>query len=255
MKNFLSALILTCAVSAQAQEALKLKVDLVEINPTEKVYNFITENFVGIIGWQFKLTFDGTKMKYKEIRNPIHPSQTSGIFYEPNPGELRSVWLDPDLVADNYPDSTVLFQLVFEILETEGAPVCFLQTDGSFEFILDEGSGTFTLAEILISDDCYTGFSIILDPTATENPTLPAVHLIKDMSLSPEGTLAFTSDHEQQLTISLYDMTGHQISSFAKKEYTEGRNTLECKAMVPGVYVLRAVAEDGLEQAVKVFAY
>ena len=91
MRHLLLALFLAFAASIQAQEPLKLKVDLQEITATEKVYNFISENFVGVIGWQFTMQFDGTKMKFKEIRNAVNPTQTSGNFNEPNPGELRSV--------------------------------------------------------------------------------------------------------------------------------------------------------------------
>mgnify|MGYP006350625447 FL=1 len=254
MRHLLLALFLAFAASIQAQETLKLKVDLQEITATEKVYNFISENFVGVIGWQFSMQFDGTKMKFKEIRNAVNPTQTSGNFNEPNPGELRSVWIDTDLQSNDFPDTTVLFQLVFDILEPEGAPLCFLESQEFFEFILDDDFVNFEFAELLISDDCYQGFSIILETTATENPTTPAVELVQEVFLSCNGTLAFTSNHDQALRISLSDMSGRVISSKAKKDYGEGRHTLNCKAMATGAYVLRSVAENGLESVVKVVA-
>lgn len=254
MRHLLLALCIAFGATLQAQETLKLKVDLQEITATEKVYNFISENFVGVIGWQFTMEFDGIKMKFKEIRNAVNPAHTSGNFNEPNPGELRSVWIDIDLQSNDYPDSTVLFQLVFEILEPEGAPLCFLESQEFFEFILDEDMLGFEFAELLISDDCYQGFSIILDPTATENPTANVVELVKDVFISSTGTISFTSNLDQELSISLSDMSGKVISSFAKKEYAEGRHTLDCKAMAPGVYVLRSVAEDGKVSVVKVVA-
>lgn len=255
MRHLIFAICLTFGATLQAQEPLKLKVDLLEITETEKVYNFITENFVGVIGWQFMMDFDGTKMKFKEIRNAVNPAHTSHNFNEPTPGELRSVWIDTDLQSNDYPDSTVLFQLVFDILEPEGSPLCFLESQEFFEFILDDNFIGFEFAELLISDDCYQGFSIILETTATENPTAPAFELVQDVFLSSNGTLAFTSNRDQALRISLTDMSGKVISSFAKKEYAEGRHTVNCKAMVPGAYVLRSVAEDGAESVVKVIAY
>ena len=69
MRHLILAFCLALGAALQAQETLKLKVDLQEITATEKVYNFISENFVGVIGWQFSMQFDGTKMKFKEIRN------------------------------------------------------------------------------------------------------------------------------------------------------------------------------------------
>jgi hypothetical protein len=254
MKNLLLAIALICAASMQAQDPLKLKVEVVETSATEKVYNFITINFVDIIGWQFIMNFDGTKMKFKEIRNAIHPSQTTGNFYEPTPGELRSVWIDTDLQPNNFPDSTVLFQLVFEILQPEGAPLCFLETQENFEFILKDESD-FTLTEILISDDCYQGFSIFLGGTSIENTEVSTDSFIKDVFLSTAGTLTFTSPNDQQLHLSLFDLNGKQLISLGEKDYVAGRNTLQCKPITSGVYVIKAVAEDGKESTVKVFAY
>ncbi len=254
MRNLLLAIALISAASIQAQDPLKMKVEVVETSPTEKVYNFITINFVDIIGWQFIMNFDGTKMKFKEIRNAIHPSQTTGNFYEPTPGELRTVWIDTDLQPNNFPDSTVLFQLVFEILQPEGAPLCFLETQENFEFIMKDGS-EFTLTEILISDDCYQGFSIFLGGTSTENTGVSTQPFIKDVFLSTTGTLAFASTVDQQMHISLYDLNSKQVMSFGEKEIVSGRNTLQCKPITQGVYVLKTIAENGKESAVKVFAY
>lgn len=254
MRNLLLAIALISAASIQAQDPLKMKVEVVETSPTEKVYNFITINFVDIIGWQFIMNFDGTKMKFKEIRNAIHPSQTTGNFYEPTPGELRTVWIDTDLQPNNFPDSTVLFQLVFEILQPEGAPLCFLETQENFEFIMKDGS-EFTLTEILISDDCYQGFSIFLGGTSTENTGVSTQPFIKDVFLSTTGALTFASTVDQQMHISLYDLNGKQVMSFGEKEIVSGRNTLQCKPITQGVYVLKTIAENGKESAVKVFAY
>jgi hypothetical protein len=255
MRNFLTTLIFACTLSVQAQSVLKLKLELVETTSTEKVYNFITENFVGFIGWQFLLEYDGTKMKYKEIRNPIHPTQTSSNFNEPTPGQLKSVWLDYDLVPNDYPDSTVLFQLVFELLDSEGAPVCFQPSQDFFEFIVHDGPGSFFLSEIVISDDCYQGFSIFLEGTATETPSTPVVESIKDVFLSSTGTLAFTSTLDQELSLSLFDLTGKELFSSTKKEYSEGRHALNCIAVLPGIYVLKIATEDGANYVTKVFAY
>jgi len=255
MKKILTILSLAFMVSVQAQEALKLKVDLVEITATEKVYNFITENFEGIIGWQYTMAYDGTKMAFKEIRNPIDQSYTTGNFFEPNPGELRSVWLDLDLEANDYADSTVLFQLVFDILEPEGAPLCFLESQDYFEFIMDEGSGGLNIVEILISDDCYQGFSIFLNTAATENTSTTAAHLISEVFLSTNGILSFTSNVEQPLSLDLVDINGKVLNSLNAQPVAAGRHTLQCPIVTPGIYLLNVKGEDGTQQVVKVFAY
>jgi len=254
MRNVLFTLMLACAVYTQAQEPLKLKVELAELTATEKVYNFTTENMVGIIGWQFQMEFDGTKMKFKEIRNVVQPSQNTHNFNESAPGVLRSVWLDYDLQSDDFPDSTVLFQLVFETLDTDGAPLCFFESQQYFEFIKDQESGGFDLAEILISDDCYQGFSIFLSSTATENPATPEVLTIKDIFLSSTGTLSFTSLQEQELQFSLMDVNGKLITTIDHRPYHEGRNTVQCKSVLPGVYLVKVSAKEGAGSVTKVIA-
>ena len=253
MRNFLITIILACSIAMQAQEPLKLKVELAEETSTERIYNFTTINMVGIIGWQFQMDFDGTKMKFKEIRNAVQTTQNSSNFHEPTPGNLRSVWLDYDLQADPIPDSVVLFQLVFEILDPEASSLCFRTSQEYFEFILDVTFGL-TLAEFLISDDCYQGFSIFLESTATENPEVIEVLPVKDVFLSSTGTLSFTSVENQELQLSLLDINGKLISTIDHREYTEGRNTVQCKSVVPGMYLVKVRGEDGIGKVIKVFA-
>lgn len=254
MKKVMSALLLICAISLHAQDELRLEVELAETTSTEKIYNFISENFVGLVGWQFSMDFDGTKMKFKEVRNSIDPMFSSNNFNEPNPGELRSVWLDIDLQSNDHPKRTILFQLVFTPLESEGTPLCFLETQANFEFILDTDLNNFEMAEIIISDDCYQGFSIFFETTSTEMPSIPAEPFIKDVSLSSAGTLSFSSMLDQVLNLSLYDMNGKEMVAFSGKKYPQGRNTLAYQGVIPGVYVLKATTVEGKRMVIKVVA-
>ncbi len=255
MKHFLLIAFLTLSISLQAQHTLRFGVELVEATATEKVYNFETEDFLNIVAWQFSMHFDGTRMRFKEIRNPILNYLSTNSFNEPTPGNLRSLWLDNDLDPDNYTEPTVLFQMVFELLTPENTPLCFDESQEYFEFVVEEGSGNFYLSELVIHDDCVAGLSIFLDGTATEDVTSPQVQHIKDVSLISSGTLSFTSASNQKLKLSLIDLNGKQLISFDEKEYASGRNTVQCKPVASGVYVLKAIAEDGKESATKVFAF
>ena len=243
------------AATLQAQPVLKLNVDLAETTATEKIYNFAVDDFEGVIGWQFSMHYDGARIKYKEVRNSILNYLNTGSFFEPTPGELRSVWLDNDLTPNNFPDPTVVFQLVFELLDTESTPLCFEESEEYFEFIVDEGGGSFTLSEIVIHDECNSGLSIFLDPSATETPDETPIDLISDVFLSTTGTLSFTGMTDQNLTISLFDLSGIALSSFKNKAYGEGRQTLQCKPMMSGIYIVKVIQKDGKEQVMKVFAY
>lgn len=243
------------AATLQAQPVLKLNVDLAETTATEKIYNFAVDDFEGVIGWQFSMHYDGARIKYKEVRNSVLNYLSTGSFFEPTPGELRSVWLDNDLTPNNFPDPTVVFQLVFELLDTDSTPLCFEESEEYFEFIVDEGGGSFTLSEIVIHDDCNTGLSIFLDPSATDAPEATPVDLIRDAYLSTTGTLSFSATHDQELTISLFDLNGVELNAYNSKEYPAGRQSVLCRPLVPGLYVLKAKGGDGREQVMKVFAY
>lgn len=255
MKHFLLISLLALSVSLQAQHTLRFGVELVEATATEKVYNFETEDFLNIVAWQFSMHFDGTRMRFKEIRNPILNYLSTNSFNEPTPGNLRSLWLDNDLTPDNYTEPTVLFQLVFELLTPENTPLCFDEAQEYFEFVVEEGPGNFYLSELVIHDDCVAGLSIFLDGTATEDISTPQVQHVTDVSLQSSGTLSFSSASDQRLKLSLIDLNGRQLISFDEKEYTTGRNSLSCRPVAQGVYVLKTIAGDGKESAMKVFAY
>ncbi len=256
MKHLLLISFFALSVSLQAQHTLRFGVELVEATATEKVYNFETEDFLNIVAWQFSMHFDGTRMRFKEIRNPILNYLSTNSFNEPTPGNLRSLWLDNDLTPDNYTEPTVLFQMVFELLTPENTPLCFDESQEYFEFVVEEGSGNFYLSELVIHDDCVAGLSIFLDgASATEDISLPQVQHITDVSLVSSGTLSFSSAIDQNLKLTLVDLNGKQLISFDEKEYATGRNSLSCKPIAQGVYVLKAIAEDGKESATKVFAF
>ena len=256
MKHFLLISLLALSVSLQAQHTLRFGVELVEATATEKVYNFETEDFLNIVAWQFSMHFDGTRMRFKEIRNPILNYLSTNSFYEPTPGNLRSLWLDNDLDPDNYTEPTVLFQMVFEILSPENTPLCFEESQEFFEFVVQEEPGNFYLSELVIHDDCVAGLSIFLEgASATEDISTSVVQHITDVSLMSSGTLSFSSASNQNLVLSLVDLNGKQLISFDEKEYTTGRNSLSCKPVAQGVYVLKSIAGDGKESAVKVFAF
>jgi len=255
MKKLLPILFLAFSTAMQAQHVFTFGVELVEASATERVYNFEVEDFQNIIAWQFSMHFDGTKMRFKEIRNPVLNYLNTSSFNEPTPGNLRSVWLDSDLNPDNFDTPTVLFQIVFELLTPDSTPLCFDESQEYFEFVVEEGPGNFYLSQLVIHDDCVSGLSIFLDPNATAEvaPAIPSP--IKDVFLLSTGALAFTATLDQDLQLSLYDLTGTQLINFEKKEYTNGRHTMQCRPITPGIYILKAVAADGKESAVKVFAY
>ena len=253
MKNFL-LLFLLISSSLTAQDQLRLKVEIAEETATERVYDFILDDFIGVIGWQFQMDFDGTKMSFKEIRNSIQQGQHSGNFNESAPGELRTSWIDPDLSADNYTDPTIVFQMVFTLLEPDGSPLCFRESNEAYEFILEEDNGIIVINEILISDDCRQDFSILFNTTNIEDQVLKSEPLITQPNLTSGGLLSFTTSTEFPMTISLVNMHGGVVHDFGKLSFAPGRHSLQAGGVIPGMYLLNISTTTGINQTIKVIS-
>ncbi|HEY3386524.1 MAG TPA: T9SS type A sorting domain-containing protein, partial [Saprospiraceae bacterium] len=71
-----------------------------------------------------------------------------------------------------------------------------------------------------------------------------------DIFLSSAGSLSFTSLDEQELQFSLLDVNGKLITTINQRTYSEGRNTVQCKSLVPGMYFVKVNAG----YVIKVFA-
>lgn len=251
MKQLFIIPFLALASFLTAQHTVQFGVKVAEVTDTEKVYNFIIEDFINIVGWQFYMHFDGTKMSFKEIRNPILPDLSSSSFNEPNPGELISVWLDFDQVPNNFPNDTVAFQIVFDIIEDEGTDLCFNSNQEFFEFVVDDEMGNFYLSELIIFDECNQGFSIFFETTATDDDQV-VEEIIADVYLNSTGTLAFTSNTGSPIQFAILGLDGRKVQHLGKVAVTEGRQSLQIKPLAPGIYLLQSVSEEGVIQTISV---
>ncbi len=253
IKNICIFSLMAFSSMLSAQHTVQFGVEVAEVTGTEKVYDFHIEDFINIVGWQFKMNFDGSKMSFKEIRNPILNDLSNSSFNEPLPGKLISVWLDMDLIPENFSVETVAFQLVFDIIEDEGADLCFETEQDFFEFIVDDQQGNFYLSELLISDECNQGLSIFIGSTAIKDHSIQ-INALSDVFLGRDGTLAFSSSEAMSLNLSLFTQDGKQITSTIKMAVIEGRQSLQFRSIPPGLYLLNVNSEKGGYQAIKLAA-
>ncbi len=250
MKKLLILPILISANLIFAQHTIEFGVELSEVTDTEKIYDFVFDDFVNIVGWQFNMNFDGSKMSFKEIRNPILEGLSSNSFNEPQSGDLISVWLDFDLVPEDFTESTVAFQIVFDLIEGDGSDLCFETSQDFYEFIVNDEMGNFYLSELVIYDDCNQGMSILFETTSTQEAE-QTFEVLTDVFLSASGTLAFTAQQATYLSFSLRDMQGKAVFTVRDIEIREGRQTVHAEALPPGMYVLSATTKTGEIQSIK----
>lgn len=76
-------------------------------------------NFNDLVGIQFSLNYDATKLTFVEARNPIFitplPDVSVLSIANPNPGEITATWNDPTTAGVSLPDGTVLVELCFTL--------------------------------------------------------------------------------------------------------------------------------------------
>ncbi|HZV69609.1 MAG TPA: T9SS type A sorting domain-containing protein [Saprospiraceae bacterium] len=246
MKNILLSVLVAIGTCLNAQHTVYFSLEPVELNTTEKIYNFIVSDFVDMVGWQFSMLFDGTKMRFKEIRNPILDDLTNHDFNEPHSGILLTAWIDRDLQSLDYIEPTVAFQLVFELLSPEGADVCLSETPLSYEFIVHDSPGHIFLSEVVINDDCHVSFPIQLNTTAVDDPASGGTELIDQVYLSTQGELSFTNTTEQNLSLQLFDILGRPVVNFGNVLYPSGRSTLDTgRKISDGLYILHMTNDHG----------
>ena len=254
MKTILPIAFLFCSLYSGAQIA-RFEVEVASQSATEKVYNLIVDDYHNGVAWQYGFDFDGSRMTFREVRNAILDDLDTGDFNEVFPGQLLTVWIDTDLEGLIFEEPTVLYQLVFDVHVPGGSDLCFSSDILQYELVVEDGSGQYELDFLEIHDECTSGLVLDLNSTATEEPVVLKPNLIKDLHLTTEGSLGFHAILPGLMELSIYDIQGHLIRTFSNRLYTEGRHTLELqRALVPGVFVLKAIHENGSERSYKVLA-
>ena len=135
MKKWCFILCLIISKTVAGQDTAHIGLSLATLTPTEKVYNFYAWNYHYIIASQYSMLYDSTSMKYQGIRNSIVSGLGEGTFGHPLPGVITALWLDLDLQADDYADSTVLYQIAFDVLQPGGSSLCFSEMPLEYEFV------------------------------------------------------------------------------------------------------------------------
>lgn len=235
-----------------AQNIANIGIQAVETTSTEKVYNFYVWDYENIVASQFSMTYDGAKMTYKEIRNSQVIGLSGSSFSNPLPGVILSSWIELDLEAESYIDSTVLYQIVFDIIVPGGSNLCFSDTPLRYEFVNEEE----VLNQIIIHDDCNTGLLLVLDPTGIADQEEEVIESpLKYVFLSTQGELIFSLSNDQVLHFSLYDNLGREITQIPSQSFTTGRNTIHFRRTIPtGIYTLQVRSGDDVIGVNSVFA-
>lgn len=255
MKTSLLFILMNLAVTLNAQQALHFRLEVAELTASEKIYNFIVDDYVNVIAWQYVMIFDDSKMQFREIRNSIVEGLSTGTFHAESPGYLRTAGFDPDLDPVDFPDSTVIYQIVFDLTAPGGSTLCFSEVSSDYEIVIEENGFQMELEQLIVTDECNTGLVLNLNPTSVDHHVIEAERLIEKIFLSKQGELAFTTTHDQKMSLQLFDVLGRPVSLKKENTYDFGRNVVNMdKSIYGGIYMLLIRSEDGRYEGYPVIA-
>jgi len=256
MKHILLFILLILAFHTKAQETIRFTVSLAEETATEKIYDFIVDDFDDLIAWQLAMRFDTAGMRYLEIRNSVIEGMSSQNFFEADPGLIYSTWVDSDIVPNDYPNPVTAFQMVFELKTPGGSNLCFSLDSLDYEIVVGDGLQEHEVEQLVISDDCNSNYVIILNtPTAVVDANKPK-QTIGQPYLSTDGLLSFTTGLDQILEINLFDVTGRSLTSISRNAYSQGRHSVESgMSLMEGVYFIQFRSKDGQQTTLGVMTF
>lgn len=250
MKPFLLTIVLLANLYLQAQPTAHLGLALAEITSTEKVYNVYVSEYRDIIAHSYSMAFDDTKMTYQGIRNSIIPSISGASFANPSAGVITSLWFEGSLMSEDYVDSTVLYQIAFNVVQPGGSTLCFSQTPLAFEFVDAESN---SLDEIIIHDDCFDSLLVIINPTSLVSAVPVPKACIQNLHIATDGQFSFTSLKDQHLAFNLFDTQGRILATLKSTYYSKGRNQGDFhQAIIPGSYLMQTMSNGSTAQSLMI---
>ena len=241
MKSFILSLILLIPFSISAQELL-LKLHNPQVSGNQVTYDLSADNFREMIAMQYSLVYDTQVMTFVSVENIVVPFMSEGNFNTDEPGSIVNVWFDLNAEGVTFNNGTVLYQLVFEMVQDTFGTLCFSQEPIPSDFANTAGE----LMSFSIIDDCHAKpFQIIIHPAAIEDIAI-AYGLTVNSIINTDEILISTAQ-DREIKFSLLNLDGKQMMVFSGKIYSAGQHVLDVEYnIIPGVYFL--VAEIGKQK-------
>lgn len=247
-------LCLCWATSLSAQNTPLLGLSLDHVNKFEKVYNLYAKDYDDMLVLQYSLAFNQAEMTFREVRPGVLNSYVENNFGNPFPGVITSVWYDPSLNGQNNPDSSVLIQFVFDIVQAGGSTLCFADTPLDYEFYVEENQEPAVLSQIQLQDECFTGLVLLDNSTGISGPQVNYDKLLNQVALNTQGELMFESSSDKALQFRLLDVAGKELAATNERQVLKGTNSIQLgKQIISGIYFLQVMADQAEIASIKLY--
>ena len=238
MKTIILSLILILSLSARS-EGLIMKITNPQINGNQVIFDVSADNFTDMVGMQYSINYDPALMTYVTTQNFNLPDLILHDFNSPTPGVLLNVWVKRSAGGVFLKNGTVIYQIVFEMVNKSFGAVCFSENPLASEFIIS----SINLTSFSVVDGChFEPFQINLT-TGIED--IANRFVVQIQNVAHYQKITFSVDKGQAIEFHLFDVQGNRIASVSKTNYTGGVHTLDFNnSVIPGVYIMTANCED-----------
>lgn len=245
MKQFIIACLCFASVSTNAQELL-FRITNPQVSGNEVTYDVVVDNFTDMVAIQYGIAYDTQVLTFVAVQNIAIISMSNGNFYN-EPGSIVNVWVDFNVAGVSLPNGTVLYQIVFEMVNDTFGTVCFSDEVIDYEFATTTG----VLNSFSIIDDCYPEpHQIIIHPSSVEN--FARDYGIQLNTVVRDHKISLSFAEERKIGFTLLDISGKWIQVFPERVYAPGHHQLEFRQVPPGLYIL-AGQTDGKQLPFKIF--
>ena len=238
MKTILITLILMLPFIVKSQEVL-IEITNPQVSGDQVTYDVIATGFFEVVGYQFEISYDPEQLTFSSIENINLPEMTEADFVTSNPGSIINLFFLLSLDGVTLPDSALMYQIVFDMVNDTFGSVCFTQDSTPFE-VTNFDKEMFT---VYITDDCHEEPFLFVDNTSgTED--IAYSYGLKVSSVNFSSEFMFSLEKESDLGFRLFNMTGAQLARFPSDTYSPGVHMLDIPDdMMPGMYILTAVID------------
>ena len=189
------------------------------------------KNFKNISGFQFTLSWDESVLQFQDVMNG-----SLAVSYGDNSvsqGQAILLWTEPNISSLTLADSTIVFYVKYKAVGNDGqfsaieinsgaAPVEVVDKDVQ-NVPVDKIEGTIVIDQSVGLQEISNAFKVKVHP----NP------------YNMVGSLKVTIPEEQQLNVSISNVTGQVVLS-TQKVFTAGENTLDINGgLAPGTYMVK----------------
>lgn len=218
------------------------------VEPDEEFSVDIRANeFDGVVGCQFSVSWDTTLFRLQEVGNLNEALESSFDNFnvsKVDSGFIGFLWFDPSLVGLTLPDNATLFSLTFKVVEEESTvdSVRFGAFPISIEFA--DGNETILPVEFMPGTITIDGISDILERNAKEYLSLQCA----PNPFKQQTQLSLDFHKPARATLSIYDASGRLVHQ-RDQDFATGRHEIELSRSLfgqAGTYLLKVHAADFL---------